>query len=77
MSRPRHSLRDPAVTHVLNGGAPKTFAADNGVSIVWVCRTLWNAGIKRQFLTDDEWQLIRQRRQQQFVSSTQQSTDNK
>lgn len=60
--RARHELRDPAVNHILSGGAPKEFAVNNGVSATWVFRTLCNAGLRKYFLTPDEWQEIRKRR---------------
>lgn len=62
MSRPANPLRPQAVSHVLSGGAPKSFAITHGISATALYRMLCRAGLRRQFLTDDEWQLIRQRR---------------
>lgn len=73
MKQPKHELRDPVVRHVLEGRAPKEFAATYNVSPIWICRTLWNAGLKRQYVTQNEWREIRRQRslkKQRLLSET-------
>ena len=54
----RAKLRD----FVLAGGAPKEFDA-RGSS--WACRQLNYLGIRKRFVTAEEWQHIRDRRSRQ------------
>lgn len=51
-------LHQRLITHILNGGAPKEFAFDNGIHKTTASRIMTEAGIRKVFITKAEHEAI-------------------
>ena len=64
MSRPRSPERDWIVRNLLAGLTTKEVAYNLGRTVGGVSKIAWNAGVKKQYVTDQEYrQLLNQRKQ--------------
>jgi len=63
MSRPRTPEREQIVRNLLLGFSTKEIAFALGRTVGGVSKIAWNAGIKKQYVTDSEFrQLLNQRK---------------
>ena len=63
MSRPRTSEREQIVRNLLLGWSTKEIAYALGMTSGGISKIAWNAGIKKQYVTDLEFrQLLNQRK---------------
>lgn len=60
--RAEHPLRHALREFVLAGGTPKEFAATHGHQIMWACRLLAGTGVRKYYLTPEEFEFIKARR---------------
>jgi hypothetical protein len=64
MSRPRSPERDWIVRNLLAGLTTKEVAFNLGRTVGGISKIAWNAGVKKQYVTDAEYrQLLNQRKQ--------------
>ena len=63
MSRPRSPERDLIVRNLLLGLTTKEIAYELGRTVSGISKIAWNAGVRKQYVTDTEFsQLMKQRK---------------
>ena len=68
MSTPRTLKRNLALReHILNGGTPKEFAYDHGISIALVGKALASVGLRKYFLTASEHKRVMIQRKHDLI----------